>query len=120
MTSHGFSQDQWSRAKEEAKSILIERSRDRGMIPYSELVSQISAITLEAYDIRLNNLLSEISREEDEAGRGMLSVIVVHRQGDMEPGRGFYELAKSLGRDVSNETECWVKELHRVHAQWSR
>ena len=36
------------------------------------------------------------------AGRGMLSVIVVHKQGDMQPGPGFFELAQRLGRDTSD------------------
>ncbi len=89
------------------------------MISYSELVSKISSINLEAYDRRLNQLLSEISTEEDQEGRGMLSVIVVHRKGDMEPGQGFYELARSLDRDVSDKQKCWIVELHRVHKQWS-
>jgi len=39
-------------------------------------------------------MLGEISQEEDAAGRGMLSVIVVHKVGDMQPGPGFFQLAK--------------------------
>jgi hypothetical protein len=35
-------------------------------------------------------MLGEISQEEDEAGHGMLSVIVVHKYGDMQPGPGFF------------------------------
>ena len=38
------------------------------------------------------------------AGRGMLSVIVVHKVGDMQPGPGFFQLAKKLGRDTSDKT----------------
>ena len=47
-------------------------------------------------------MLGEISSEEDAAGRGMLTVLVVHRAGDMQPGPGFFELAKQLGRNTSN------------------
>jgi hypothetical protein len=75
---------------------------------------------LTAHDPRLFHLLGEISPEEDAAGRGMLTVVVVHKVGDMEPGPGFYKLAKQLGRSSSNQMECWVDELHRVHAVWSR
>ena len=49
----------------------------------------------------------------------MLTVLVVHRAGDMQPGSGFFELAKQLGRNTSNILKCWVDELHKVHAVWS-
>jgi hypothetical protein len=49
----------------------------------------------------------------------MLSVIVVHKSGDMQPGHGFFELAESLGRDTSDILACWIAELKRVHAYWS-
>lgn len=114
----GFSDKQWRAAKNEAKQILIERAKVRGMIPYSELVQRIKSISLEAHDQRLFHLIGEIFSEEDAAGRGMLSVIVVHKNGDMQPGPGFFELAEELGRDTSDILECWVKELHKVHAFW--
>ena len=117
--SHGFSQTEWNSAKDEARSIMIGRARVRGMISYSDLVQQIHAIHLEPHDPRLAHLLGEISSEEDAAGRGMLTVLVVHKVGDMEPGDGFFELANSLGRDTSDLTKCWIEELHRVHAVWS-
>jgi hypothetical protein len=46
-------------------------------------------------------MLGEISLE-GAAGRGMLSVIVVHKDGDMQPGPGFFELAEELDRDTSD------------------
>jgi molybdopterin synthase catalytic subunit len=107
-------------AKAEAKAILIERAKVLGMIAYSDLVSKIRALAFKAHDPRLFHLLGEISSEEEAAGRGMLSVIVVHKQGDMQPGPGFFELAKSLGRDTGDILKCWVDELHRVHAVWGR
>ncbi len=51
--------------------------------------------------------------------RGMLTVIVVHRDGDMEPGPGFFELARELGRDTSDILRCWIEELKKVHKVWS-
>ncbi|PWB90319.1 hypothetical protein C5688_11175 [Methylocystis sp. MitZ-2018] len=112
--------EQWEAAKAEAKAIMIERAQLRGMIAYSDLVSQIRSVRLVAHDPRLFHLLGQISSEEDEAGRGMLTVIVVHKVGDMQPGPGFFELAKSLGRDTSDILKCWVDELHRVHATWQK
>jgi hypothetical protein len=117
---HGFSDANWDAAKAEARAIMIERARMRGMIAYSDLVAQIRSIRLGAHDDRLSHFLAEISIDEEEAGRGMLTVLVVHKSGDMQPGPGFYELAKHLGRDTSDLLRCWVDELHRVHAIWTK
>lgn len=117
--AYGFSQADWAAAKQEARSLLIARAKLRGMIPYSDLVKEIRAISLDPHDQRLFHLLGEISSEEDADGRGMLSVIVVHKFGDMQPGPGFFELAKELGRDTSDILKCWVDELKKVHAVWS-
>jgi len=117
---NGFAQADWDAAKKEARSVMIDRAKVRGMIPYSDLVKEIKAIKLDAHDPRLFHLLGEISSDEDGAGRGMLTVVVVHKVGDMQPGPGFFELAKSLGRNTSNILKCWVEELHKVHAVWSK
>ena len=91
------------------KHILVERAKVRGMIPYSELVEQVKTIELEPWSVALASMLGEISTEEDAAGRGMLSVIVVHKYGDMQPGPGFFELAEELGRDTSDILLCWIR-----------
>lgn len=118
-TMHGFSQSDWEAGKQEARSIMIDRAKVRGVLAYSDLVQQIRSINLEPHDPRLFHLLDEISTEEDAAGRGMLTVVVVHKIGDMQPGPGFFELARSLRRDTTDLVGCWVAELHRVHAIWS-
>ena len=116
---YGCTQTEWNAAKAEAREAMIERARVRGCIPYSELVGRIRAAHFEAHDQRLFHLLGEVSTEEDSCGRGMLSVVVVHRTGDMQPGPGFFELASDLGRDTSDILKCWIGELKRVHAVWS-
>ena len=120
MTSkYGFDLDDWDAAKEEMRQTLIERARVRGMIPYSDLVDQVISVNLEPNSYALAAMLGEISSDEDAAGRGMLTVIVVHKEGDMQPGPGFFELAKELGRDTCVILKCWVDELHTVHRVWS-
>lgn len=119
MNTYGFTPQEWADAKREMKEILVVRAKVRGMIPYSELAAKIASILFEAHDQRLFHLLGELSQEEDASGRGMLSVIVVHKSGDMQPGPGFFELAKQLGRDTSDILKCWIEELKRVHAYWS-
>jgi hypothetical protein len=69
-------------------------ARARGSIPYSDLVRQITSIEFSARDQRLDDLLAEISQEEAAAGRGMLSVVVVHKR-DKKPGAGFFRLCQT-------------------------
>jgi hypothetical protein len=119
MNEYGFSHEQWTAAKAEITEILSYRAKLRGMLPYSELTALLKSVRLEPRDQRLFHLLGEVSCDEDAAGRGMLSVIVVHKSGDMQPGPGFFELAKKQGRDTSDILTCWIKELKKVHAHWS-
>jgi molybdopterin synthase catalytic subunit len=72
-----------------------------------------------AHDARLFHLLGEISVEENEARRGMLSVVVVHKRGDMQPGPGFFLLGQELGYDTKDLLRFWVEQLKKVHAYWS-
>lgn len=119
LNNHGFEGAQWDAAKREAKDILVAVAKRKGRIAYSELVDQIGAISLEPHDPRLFHLLGEISTEEDEASRGMLTAIVVHKSGDMQPGPGFFELARSLDKDTRDPLVCWVSEFNKVHNYWA-
>ena len=119
LNEYGYSGSDWEAAKDEAKSILIEVARRKGRIAYSELAVQIQAINIEAHDPRMFHLLGEISVEEDEKGRGMLTAIVVHKSGDMQPGPGFFELAKSIGKNTEDPLVCWINEFNKVHDYWA-
>lgn len=114
-----FESAQWDATKEQAKAILVDVATRRGRITYSELVGQISALKLESHDARLFHLLGEISSDEDKGGRGMLTAIVVHKYGDMLPGPGFFELAKSLGKNTKDPLACWISEFNKVHDYWA-
>lgn len=113
---YGYDQTDWENAKREAKKLIVERARTRGFIPYSDLVAGIDSIRFAPHEARFFHFLGEISEEEDAAGRGMMTALVVHKDGDMQPGPGFFELAKNLGRDVSDIEKCWVAEFKKVHA----
>lgn len=115
----GISSQDWMAAKEEAKRAMIERAKVRGAIPYSDLVEQIHAVRFRAHDSRLFHLLGEISVEENEAGRGMLSVVVVHKRGDMEPGPGFFVLGQHLGYSTRDLLKFWTDQLKKVYTVWS-
>lgn len=88
------------------------------MIPYSNFVARIHAITMQPDDYCLAKFLGEISTEETRAGRGMLSALVVHKHGDYQPGPGFFELARELGYDTSDIVKFWIVEVKRVFKAW--
>lgn len=116
---HGFPPEAWKQAKVEARGILYAVAKKRGTIAYSHLVSQIHSIALDAYDTRLDNFLGEIAREDDDAGLGLTTVVVVHKTGDQLPGPGFFGMAESQGRRVDDPIEFWSNELNRVHDRWA-
>ncbi|GJM18277.1 MAG: hypothetical protein DHS20C14_04900 [Phycisphaeraceae bacterium] len=109
----------WDSAKKEVRAALIERAKLRGMITYSELADQLTAIKVAPHDVRYFSLLGEVSIDEHNEGRPLLSVLVVHKSGDGEPGKGFFQLAKSLGKNTNEVTAFWVEEFKKVHAYWA-
>lgn len=67
---------------------------------------------------RLAELLRQVSASEHGLGRPMLSAVVVLR-GRGAPGRGFFDLARELGRDDGSDPKAfWTAELKRVHDYW--
>ena len=117
--NHGFHESVWNAAKEEARKVLIAVAKRRRVISYSDLVSQVQSCSLEPRGPHLAHMLGEISSEENEVGRGLLTVVVVHKAGDMRPGPGFFDLAQSLGRITVDEEVFWIEELNRVYDAWS-
>jgi len=115
---HGFSNAQWSAGVAEMTDILRARASVRGMITYSELSKAMHSVTIGYKDPAMDDMLLEVSRNEALQGLGLLSVVVVHKNGNMEPGNGFYGLAESMGLDVSDRQACWIAELHKVHGLW--
>ncbi len=116
---YGFSEQEWSAAVAEMTAILQQRAKLRAMITYGDLANEMQIVRIGYHDPAMNNMLLDVSMNEHARGCGLLSVIVVHKYGDMEPGGGFYGLAASLGLYVSDRTACWIRELHRVHDYWS-
>jgi hypothetical protein len=118
-TKYGYKAEDWAGAKKEMRQILVERAKERQTIPYTDLVADIKAIDVQRNSPAFWDMLGEISTTEDAAGRGMLTVIVVHAKGDTLPGAGFFKLARKLGRDVTDEKDFWLEELKRVYGSWS-
>lgn len=80
------------------------------------LTNKIHSTHLAPHDHALQHTLGDVSEGEDAVGRGMLSVIVVHKEGDKMSSPPFFLLAKKLGRDIFDRLRCWSGELTRVYA----
>ena len=119
-TTFGYPEIVWAEAKEEAKEILRRIARKKATISYSDLTNEISAIKFEPHGKPFFHFLGEISLDEESAGRGMMTAIVVHKHGDLKPGPGFYDLAQSLGKDVKDLDSTWIGEVNEVYRAWAR
>jgi hypothetical protein len=115
----GYPIQEWNDAKREVKAVLINRAKAGDIISYVELTVHVTAIKLEPQSFALTTMLREIAAEENAAGRGMLTAIVVYSSGDMQPGPGFFDLAGRLGKNTNDILRCWIKELKRVYDYWS-
>ncbi len=95
-----------------AKAIVDGYARMRETITYTRLRRMIALPSnrpaVEAA------LLDVISSDTNTAGRGLVTVIVIGD--DDRPGHGWYELAESLGRDVSDRDALFHSELETVFA----
>ena len=109
----------WEAAKAEGKAALAECARTKTFIAYGEFMQRISSISFKTpHDRRLPQFLAEISTEEAQAGRGMITALVVSTDKGAMPGRGFFKLAKRLGYDVADPKNFWIEEVNRVFASW--
>lgn len=114
-TRYGYKWSAWVEATEEMRRVLIDRAKSGQPISYSQLAKQIQAIQLDPHSFAMAELLGEISADDYEAGRGMLSALAV-RKGDGFPAVGFFNLAEELGLDVSDREKIWVEQYKKVCA----
>jgi len=115
---YGYSLKEWEETKEEIRKILIARAKTKCPIFYSELANQIKTVKIEYHARAFHEMLGEISIAEDNAGRGLLSALVIHKEGNKMPGQGFFNLAKERGKNFSDNDDFWIKELNSFYSQW--
>ena len=121
MPPRGVAQSDWDSAKREAREEMIAAARSpAGTISYSSLATRITALTFEPDSHVFHTLLGEIAREEDVAGRGMLTVVVIHQGADLRPGPGFFKLAQELEKNTLDPEAFWQAEFNRVRIAWAR
>ena len=98
----------------QAREILVARAREGRTITYGEMAT---AMLLSPQSAQFTDTLDELSRSENAAGRGLLSVLVI-RQREGTPGIGFFRLARELGHQFDDEEQFFREEVERVTARW--
>ncbi len=122
----GINSEEWDAAVNEIKSILSNRAKTMEgdePITYRVLLNHIrhlikSSPLIDEQDKRFHHMLGDVSRAEDKAGRGMLTVLVVHKGHDLLPGNDFFNLARQLGYTFKDKVELWDKMFKKVCAAW--
>jgi hypothetical protein len=113
----------WKIAKNDMRDLLIRIARmGRGsnrLTTYSSLYVVLIFHGLPRDEAILHAMLIEISTEETAHGRGMLNALVLRRFGDVLPPAIFFQVAASLGRDISDLKLCWQNELDLVFGHWT-
>jgi hypothetical protein len=108
----------WSDTKWEMHDLLIKLARLGQPISYSELAAQITSVYLHHRAPAFGQILRQIAREEAEAKRPMLAVLVVNKQTGI-CGAGFFKHAANLGYDVADPERFWQAEFERVYDYWA-
>ena len=108
------------------KEVLVEIARNKKIINYTELLrkSKVNLDMSVPHDRgQLGHLLGEISWNEVQEGRPMLSSVALHA-GDFKQGQGFFDLAEDLySISFSNEDEklkFGMNEMNKTHEFWSK
>ena len=99
---------------------LREAARQQKTTRYEDIAPMLGLKMGDPADrVRIGQILGEISKQEHEAGRPMLSAVVT-RKGDERPGPGFFELAQQLGLVGAMDSDTFfIHELKRVHGWWA-
>ena len=99
---------------------LREVARQQKTAHYEDIAPMLRLMMGDPADrVRIGQILGEISKQEHDAGRPMLSAVVTHK-GDERPGLGFFGLAQELGLVGTMDSETFfIHELKRVHRHWA-
>jgi hypothetical protein len=123
--THGHSTGEWLTTRDWLGRRLHQVARDQKTTTYGELCSDMATagmLRLEPHSSALAALLGQVNILEHEAGRPLITAVVVHKGGDMYPGVGFWNMARDVGVDPGATEEArlcfWVAEFTRCHTYW--
>jgi hypothetical protein len=124
--TYGYATSEWETARTWIAQRLHKVARGRATINYSDLAAEMTkagVIALDPHSPALFALLGQVNLLEHEAGRPLISALVIHKGGDMEPGQGFWTFARELGIDPGSgphaRLDFWAGELERCYAYWA-
>ena len=119
----GFKADAWEKGKREAICAIVSAGRREDLISYSDLSKQIISIRVEPHDYAMDRLLDEISKEENAAGRGILTALVVLKE-ERVPAEGFWASARAMERVmerlIDDKWSFWAEEVKFVWRECKR
>ena len=105
------------------KNKLIRTAKHRELISYKDIAVMMGLpIKGDYMRSEMGRICGEISGDEMDHGRPMLSAVVVSVMTGM-PGDGFFNLARTLGKlkkDDKNEIDFWEQEREAVYQAWKR
>ena len=103
------------------KAELIRTAEYKGTITYKD-VAVIMGLPLKGQHMatETGHMLGEISKDEVEFGRPMLSSVVVDVKGKI--GQGYFRLADELKLYYNDESddEFWRRQQAAVYKEWKR
>jgi hypothetical protein len=102
------------------RAAILNAAVNRQMTWYSQVAAAVTAVHVEPYSSLMNHLLGAILEDEHEAGRPLLTAIVTHKNGDLEPGPGFYEMARSLGYRFGKPYVFWSTQVQDIFTRCVR
>lgn len=124
-TTYGHATSDWESARDWAARRLQKGARRGELITYSDFSTEMAHsgdLALEPHSSALAALLGQVNLLEHEAGRPLISALVIHKDGDPEPGTGFWAFARALGIDTGSgrdaQLEFWTREVERCYEQW--
>jgi hypothetical protein len=100
---------------------LVRAAQYRGITTYQD-IAIIMGLAMKGSNMGAETgwILGEISEDEVNSLRPMLSAVAVNVKG--KAGPGFFDLARQLGKlkDGEDEQAFWLNELEAVYAAWKR
>lgn len=114
----GLSDDEWETALQEMRDAIMTAARERRMTFYSEVAAAVTVVEVQPFSPLMNHLLGAIFDEEHRGGRPLLTSIVTHKNDDMEPGSGFYDMARSLGYRFDAPYVFWAEQVQDVFTRY--
>jgi hypothetical protein len=119
-STFGLTDAEWEIAKGELKQAILNAAWRRRMTWYGEIAPKVEVVHVDAYSALMNHLLGAILEDEKALGRPLLTSIVTHKDGDKEPGDGFYDMARRLGYQFDDPLVFWatqVQEVFKLHGR---